>query len=175
MIIQDLVEEVIDVLKTIPSIKFIDTDRGQLSDPAGFQAYSTPAAFVRPEITEVVQYLGKQYFNVDIIITIITKEYTKSQPIWTFWDVTSDIYKKLQGQHFQRLCSPLIRTEIQQDFVFLDRNFGFMTFNTNIDDREIPNAGSYTFSATASIWLESYFSPTQSYNPTQSKIDIFNG
>lgn len=174
MIIQDLVEEVIDVLKTIPSIKFIDTDRGQLADPGGFQGFNTPAAFVRAEIQEVVQYLNKQYFNVDIIITIITKEYTKGEPVWTFWDVSGDIYKSLQKQHFNQLCSPLVRTQLQQDFIFLDRNFGFITFNTNIDDRDLPSIGSYTYSATASLWVESYFSPTQSYNPTQSKIDIYN-
>lgn len=171
MIIQDLVEKVIDTLKTIPSIKYIDTDRGQLADPGGFQGFNTPAAFVRAEIQEVNQYFGKQYFNVDIIITIITKEFTKGQPVWTFWDVSGDIYKSLQTKHFNQLCSPLVRTQLQQDFMFLDRNFGFTTFNTNIDDRT--DIGSYTYSATASIWVESYFSPTQSYNPTQSKIDIY--
>lgn len=166
--IQDLTEKVITRIKDIPSIKYVGQEQGQLFNPAGFQAFSTPAVLVRPEINNVVQQLGNQYFDISFVCTIIIKETTKlGETTFTLYDVGNEIYKKLQGNHFSQSCTPMLRINLEQDYVFLDRNFGFTTFKTNVTDNSAIDSNGYTFSVTPD------FRVISDYGSTQSKIDDY--
>lgn len=169
MILENLFNEINATLTGVTDVKFVDQDRGQYLNMHKNQRFGTPALFIKFNVNNIQQLIGKQYISVDIVISSVIKCYTKGAPIFDFYDLHNNVYKALQNQHYDCLTSPIIRTEIEFDDEVEEFYLGYSTYTTVIEDKVILDINKGNIKHNAEIRVTSDFD-----NPEQIKIDTFN-